>query len=123
LLRAAESLKVLAKRATSSPNGCLAAVTHSAFLKILLGMVLDEPLADAASRKVDNGGITVIDVPRNFQTRALGSNPRLLGGILSQAPSNFDLKIPICNVVKINESRHLPLIPQGELLERRSAKS
>jgi broad specificity phosphatase PhoE len=119
LNRAAESLKVLANEAEASSNGCLGAVSHSTFIRILIGMVLDEPLAEAASRKIDNGSITIIDIPNDFKTRGIGSNPRLLGGALSQAPSDLEVEIPICKIVRINESRHLPEIPKGKVLPER----
>jgi hypothetical protein len=70
-------------------------------------MVLDEPLVKAASRKIVNGGVTVIDIPKDMRTRRLESKPKLLGGALSQAP-DFELEIPVCRVVRINESRNLP---------------
>ena len=109
LVRAAESLNDLTREAKAS-NGCVAAVTHSAFLRILLAMVLDESLVEAASRQVVNGGITVIDVPKDTRTRPLKSKPRLLGGPISQVPRDFKLDIPVCKVVRINEKRHLPKI-------------
>jgi broad specificity phosphatase PhoE len=98
---------VLAREAQAS-NGCIAAVTHSAFLRILIGMLLDESLVESASRKIVNGGVTVIDIPKDLKTRPLGSKPKLLGGLLSQVPIDFELEIPICKVVRVNEARHLP---------------
>ena len=116
--RAAESLKLLAKEAEAS-SGTLAAVTHSTFLRILVALILDEPLAESASRKLDNCGVTVVDIPKNFSTKRLGTNPSLLGGgRLSQVPKDFELEVPICDVIRINESRHLPQIPAGELLTK-----
>ena len=104
-----ESLNILTEEAKAS-NGCVAAVSHSTFLRILLGLVLDESLLESATRKVQNGGVTVIDVPRKTKTRSLGSKPKLLGGPLSQAPRDFKLDVPVCKVIRINESRHLPVI-------------
>jgi broad specificity phosphatase PhoE len=110
LIRAAESLKALAEEAANAPNSCVAAVTHSAFLRILIGLVLDEPLVEVASRKVVNGGITVIDIPKELRFRRLGVKPKLLGGPLSQVPTDFELEVPMCKVVRINEARHLPTV-------------
>eukprot|EP00980_Cylindrotheca_fusiformis_P027429 scaffold20430_cov120-Cylindrotheca_fusiformis.AAC.3 len=119
LNRAAEALKFLGKEAETSPNGCLGAVSHSAFLRILVGMILDEPLSKAASLKIENGSITILDMPKQLKTRIIGSTSRLLGGPLSQAPKDFKIEAPICHVVRINESRHLPEIPAGKLLQDR----
>jgi broad specificity phosphatase PhoE len=107
LIRAVESLKALAEEAGKTSNGCVAAVTHSTFLRILIGLVLDEPLVEVASRKVVNGGITVIDIPKELRFRRLGAKPKLLGGPLSQVPTDFQLEVPICKVVRINETCHL----------------
>lgn len=117
LERAAESLKFLAKEAEASGD-TVAAVTHSTFLRILIGMVLNEPLVESASRKIENCSVTVIDIPKSMKTVPLESNPRLLGGGLSQAPSDFVLDVPYCDIIRINESRHLPIIPTGEILSR-----
>lgn len=118
LNRATDSLQLLVKEAKAS-DGTLAAVTHSTFLRILIALILDEPLAESASRKLDNCGVTVVDIPKNFSVKGLGTNPRLLGGSLSQVPKDFELLVPICNVIRINESRHLPQIPAGELLTQK----
>lgn len=112
-------MKLLAREAEASSNGCLGAVSHSTFLRILIGMVLDEPLFEAASRKIDNGGITILDIPKQFKTRRIGSRSRLVGGPLSQAPEDFEVDIPLCRIVRINESRHLPQIPLGKVLPKR----
>lgn len=88
---------------------CVAAVTHSAYLRVLVGVVLDEPLIKSSIRKIRNGSVTVVDVPKDLNSRMLGSKPTLLGGPLSQKPKDFSLSIPLCNAVRINETRHLPL--------------
>ena len=108
LERAAKALKCLTREADHL-NGCVAAVTHSTYLRILLGMILDEPLLQSTGRKVNNGGITVIDVKRDGSTRGVGDNPNFLGGSFSMVPRDFQLDIPICKVVRINEVRHLPV--------------
>lgn len=109
LVRAVESLNTLAREAQASKTNCAVAVSHSFFLKVLLGVVMDEPLAEAAIRKLANGGVTVLDIRKDKKsTRRLGPKPKLLGGPFSQVPPDFHLLIPICNVVRINECRHLP---------------
>jgi broad specificity phosphatase PhoE len=108
LIRAADALKFLAQEAEKSSNGCVAAVSHSTYLRILLGLVLDQSLLEMADRKIVNGGITVLDVKRDGLSRRLEPKPKLLGGALSTVPSDFRLDIPVCDVVRINEMRHLP---------------
>ena len=117
--RAAEALKSLANEAQKS-NGCVAAVSHSTYLRMLLALVLDESLLDTAARDINNGSITVIDIKRDFGTRSknkiitmkskIFSGP---AGVLqkrSPEEEEFKLELPICNVVRINEVRHLPAL-------------
>ena len=120
LNRAVESMKYLMKQAENSPNRCVGAVSHSTFIRILVGVLLDEPLVKAATRKIDNCSITVLDFPKGFKSRRLGPKDKLLGGLLSLAPPDFMLDVPICTIVRTNENRHLPEIPLGELLSRRA---
>ena len=88
---------------------CVAAVTHSAYLRVLVGMVLNEPLIRSSVRKIRNGSVTVVDVPKDLRSRMIGSKPKLLGGWLSQKPRDFTLSVPLCKMIRINEARHLPL--------------
>lgn len=120
LNRAVESMEYLVKQAEKSTNRCVGAVSHSTFIRILVGVLKDEPLVKAATQKIDNCSITVVDFPKGFKTQRLGPKDKLLGGLLSQAPSDFMLDVPICTVVRTNENRHLPEIPLGELLPGRT---
>mmetsp|Transcript_34664 Transcript_34664/g.84074 ORF Transcript_34664/g.84074 Transcript_34664/m.84074 type:complete len:359 (-) Transcript_34664:270-1346(-) len=120
LYRAVESVEYLVKKAENSPNRCIGAVSHSTFIRILVGVLLDEPLVKAATRKIENCSITVLDFPKGFKTQELGPKDKLLGGLLSRAPSDFMLDVPICTVVRTNENRHLPEIRPGELLPSRA---
>ena len=108
MTRVADALKFLAQEADKTSNGCVAAVSHSAYLRILLGVVLDQSLFEMADRKIANGGIIVLDVKRDGLSRRLEPKPKLLGGALSMVPSDFRLDVPVCDVVRINEMRHLP---------------
>jgi broad specificity phosphatase PhoE len=108
LIRAAHALRFLAQEAEKTSNGCVAAVSHSTYLRILLGLVLDQSLIEMADRKLVNGGITVLDVKRNGLSRRLEPKPKFLGGALSTVPSDFRLDVPVCDVVRMNEMRHLP---------------
>jgi len=109
LSRVCEALEVLVKEAKAANVPCVAAVTHSAYLRVLVGMVLDEPLIKSSVRKIRNGSVTVIDVPKDLRSRMMGSKPKLLGGWLSRKPKDFSLSVPTCNTIRINETRHLPL--------------
>ncbi len=106
--RATSSIVSLAKAASESEDGTCVAVTHSTFLRILLAMALDVPLLEAAAYSVVNGGVSVIDVPRNLPTRHLGKNSRLFTWLLKE---EVDLEVPVCHVIRINETRHLPIEP------------
>mmetsp|Transcript_21280 Transcript_21280/g.43767 ORF Transcript_21280/g.43767 Transcript_21280/m.43767 type:complete len:373 (+) Transcript_21280:44-1162(+) len=109
LVRVCEALEMLVNEAKAAGVPCVAAVTHSAYLRVLVGVVLDEPLVKSSIRKIRNGSVTVVDVPMDLNSRMLGSKPTLLGGPLSQKPKDFSLSVPSCNAVRINETRHLPL--------------
>ena len=89
------------------PNRCVAAFTHSTYLRILLAVFLGDSLADVANMRTDNGGINVIDVNLSGKTKTIGPKSKLVGGLLSQAPRDFQFQIPVANVVRVNEIRHL----------------
>lgn len=109
LIRVCEALEVLVNEANAAEVPCVAAVTHSAYLRVLVGVVLNEPLIKSSVRKIRNGSVTVVDVPRDLNSRMIGSKPKLLGGWLSRKPKDFSLSIPVCQAIRINETRHLPL--------------
>ena len=108
-MRACEALEMLVNEAKRADVQCVAAVSHSGYLRLLIGMALNEPLILSTRRKVRNGSVTVIDVQKDLKSQLIGSKPNLLGGILSQKPRDFNLSIPICKIERINETRHLPL--------------
>jgi broad specificity phosphatase PhoE len=109
LNRVCEALEKLVNEAKAANVPCVAAVTHSAYLRVLVGMVLNEPLIRSSVRKIRNGSVTVVDVPKDLRSRMIGSKPKLLGGWLSQKPRDFTLSVPLCKTIRINEVRHLPL--------------
>lgn len=89
-------------------GGSIAAVAHSKFLKVLLAAVQDMPLTIAVTSQQMNGCINVLDMKRNSTlVTTLGPKCNLLGGLLSNAPNDFDLQVPIGKVRRINEKRHL----------------
>lgn len=105
--RAIASITELASAAAMSKSSSCVAVTHSTFLRILLAMVLDISLFEAASLSVVNGGVSVIDVPRSLGTKRLGKKSKLFSGLNLE---DVDLEVPLCHVIRINETRHLPLL-------------
>ena len=109
LFRAVSAIETLVTEAKAAGVPCVAAVTHSAYLRVLVGMVLNEPLLQSSVRKIRNGSVTVIDVPEDLPSEMIGAKPKLLGGWLSQKPRDFTLSIPTCKTIRINETRHLPL--------------
>jgi broad specificity phosphatase PhoE len=108
LTSACKALEDLVQEANTANVSCVAAVSHSAFLRVLVGMLLDEPLLKSASRKIYNGSVTVIDIPKNFSSHDLGDKPMLLGGPVSQIPKDFTLEVPTSKIIRINEFNHLP---------------
>lgn len=74
---------------------------------MLLSLFLGDTLAQGANLKTANGSINVIDVNLKGETTTLGPKSKLVGGFLSQAPKDFRLEVPVANVVRVNEIRHL----------------
>lgn len=110
ILRAVEAVNTLAEAAASDacPNRCVAAFTHSTYLRILLAIFRGDSLAQVANQRTDNGSINVLDVNLSGKTTTIGPKSKLVGGLLlSQAPEDFRLEIPVANVVRVNETRHL----------------
>lgn len=67
----------------------------------------DQSLARAANLKTVNGCINVLDVNLKGETRTITRKSKLVGGLLSQAPKDWQVEVPVANVVRINEMRHL----------------
>ena len=103
LTRASLALNSLTDIAASN-GGSAIAVTHSTYLRMLLSIALDCPLAEAATFEQRNCCINVLDVDMK-KKKQLDKN--LFGGKLSLAPKDFKLTIPRTKVVRMNEIRHL----------------
>jgi len=69
---------------------------------------MDISLFEAAAIDVTNGGISVIDVPRDQRTRPMGKRSNLFSGLND---NRVQLDVPICHVIRINETCHLPRVP------------
>ena len=105
LHRAADALHSLAGIAKIN-GGAVLAVSHSAYLRTLLGAVMNVPLAQAANAEQRNGCINVLDVNVEGATVTLGPKSALFGGSLSIV-KDFNLTLPQTNVMRTNECRHL----------------
>jgi len=107
--RAAASIDALveAARQGTSRGDVVVAVAHSAFIRFLLALLSDEPLISSYSKfKVDNGGITVLDVDAVRKlTLAYGS--KVVGGKLSLIDKKTRIVFPETTIVRFNEVRHL----------------
>jgi broad specificity phosphatase PhoE len=94
-------------------GGYVAAVAHSAFIRMFLALVQGNlPLATAvATQNQANANINVLDVDMSA-TVERNAKSILFGGMLaSQAPNDFALVIPKTNVLRTNEIRHLKGVP------------
>jgi broad specificity phosphatase PhoE len=99
-------LGALVKEAEEN-GGTVAAIAHSKFLKVLLAVVEDTPLAQIIATQQTNCGINVLDMKRGTPLVILGPRSALFGGSLSNAPNDFELKVPSGKIIRINEKRHL----------------
>lgn len=104
-----DAVYFLSKEAANCPNRCVAAFTHSTYLRMLLALFLGDTLAQGANLKTANGSINVMDVNLRGKTTTIGPKSTLVGGFLSQAPGDFRLEIPVAKVIRVNEIRHLRL--------------
>ena len=106
LVRAASALSSLADIAKTNGGRPVLAVSHSTYLRTLLGAVTDTSLAKAVTIEQKNGCINVLDVNVEGATTMLGPKSGLFGGSLSQV-SDFELSLPETHVIRTNEYRHL----------------
>ena len=105
LNRAASALSSLADIAKTN-GGIVLAVSHSTYLRTLLGAIMDVSLAKAATMEQKNGCINVLDINVEGATAKLGPKSGLFGGSLSPV-SDFDLVLPETHIIRMNEYRHL----------------
>ena len=104
--RAASALSSLADIAKTNGGRPVLAVSHSTYLRTLLGALTDTSLAKAVTIEQKNGCINVLDVNVEGATTMLGPKSGLFGGSLSQV-SDFELIYPETHVIRTNEYRHL----------------
>mmetsp|Transcript_24705 Transcript_24705/g.49445 ORF Transcript_24705/g.49445 Transcript_24705/m.49445 type:complete len:425 (+) Transcript_24705:75-1349(+) len=116
---ALEALKNLATESSSVSNKLpsIMAVTHSTYLRVLLSMVDDSPLAQSAMTKIQNGSINVIDVNIEGKKSEISLTSGLFGGgvmsVLGLGATalgrmeDFKLILPKAYLIRRNEVRHL----------------
>jgi hypothetical protein len=73
---------------------------------MLLALVMDVPLLQAASFEQKNCCINVMDVSFK-ETVEVSYKSNLFGGGLSMAPRDFYLTIPKVQIIRMNEVGHL----------------
>jgi broad specificity phosphatase PhoE len=85
--------------AYETDSGSLVAISHSVYLRLLLGAVQDVAIFSSTSPQA-NCGINVIDFPHPTTST-----------IMNQFGETNESSIPKGNVVRVNEKRHLSLVP------------
>lgn len=94
-------------------GGYVAAVAHSAFIRMFLALVQRNlPLATAVvTQHQANANINVLDIDMSATVK-IDAKSVLFGGMLaSQAPHDFSMVIPKTTVLRTNEIRHLIGVP------------
>lgn len=115
LMRAVQALEQLSAAAVSSATGppSILAVSHSTYLRVLLSMVNDSPLAQSAFMKINNGSVNVVDVNVTGKKRPVTLNSGLFGGgrglgLLPRGNSgDVNVVMPEAYLIRQNEIRHL----------------
>ena len=105
IARASQALTALRDVAINN-GGCVIAVSHSTYLRVLLAMVMDMSLIEAGTMNVNNCSIHVLDLDCK-ETIQLQQSSAIFGGKFSLAPKDFKENIPVAKVVRLNEIRHL----------------
>lgn len=107
LERSVQALESLANVANTSPTiqGSLIAVSHSTYLRILLSLVDDAPLAESVLWKINNGSVNVVDVNTEGKRRLVTNKSGIFGGL--KWSNNLQLTMPECHLIRRNEVRHL----------------
>jgi broad specificity phosphatase PhoE len=90
--------------AFETETGCIAAVTHSVFLRLLLGTVQGSSMVftPVTSQQQANCCINVLDFPRP----TTGSTSKLASTTIPES----DFRLPNGRVIRMNENRHLASI-------------
>jgi len=114
LRRIEGALQTLVTTASQTETGVIAAVAHSAYLRMLLATVSDISLLSAYKLQQGNCCVNVLDFERRGSLVAASKKKEPsafslpAGGPVSSLP--LDLRIPAGRVERINETRHLQSI-------------
>ncbi|KAL7543100.1 hypothetical protein ACHAXR_012419 [Thalassiosira sp. AJA248-18] len=111
LERAAQTLDELSMMAMSSTSSSsILAVSHSAYLRILLSLVGDTPLVESVLWKIQNGSVNVVDVNVEGKRTLVTSNSGIFGGEIVgklKGSNGLKLEMPEAHLIRRNEARHL----------------
>lgn len=107
LERVHASLDALVEEASRTKTRCVAAVSHSVFLRVLLATLLDLSLFEASSLQQNNACINVVDLKKSQQRILTPNTSKVLGGPLASSQPDYELSIPVGEVVRVNECSHL----------------
>jgi len=112
LLRIEGALQTMVNVASETETGCIAAVAHSAYLRMLLATVSDISFLSAYQIKQNNCCVNVLDFQRGAAVnKHRGTSSSLLLSIPGGAPVSslpLELSLPVGGrVERINETRHL----------------
>ena len=90
-------------------NSPILAVSHSMYIRMLLGVCMNTPLAQAALIKQKNGCINVIDIDVKGRKKKISSKSKVFGGPLNsmKKENDFSFEFPLVHVIRMNEIRHL----------------
>ncbi len=104
LTRAVSALDSLTTLAANN-GGSAIAVSHSTFIRMMIALVMDMPLTQAATLEQKNCCVNVFDINMK-DVRRVDAKSNLFQ-ISKLVPQNFNLSVPVVSVVRINEINHL----------------
>lgn len=104
LTRAASALDSLTTLAANN-GGSAIAVSHSTYIRMMIALVMDMRLTQAATLEQKNCCVNVFDISLK-DVRRVDAKSNLFQ-ISALVPQNFNLSVPAVSVVRINEINHL----------------
>ena len=110
LERAAEAANEMGRIASDTSSTSMVAISHSTYLRILLSLVDDSPLAKSVLWKINNCCVNVIDINVEGKRRLVTSSSGLFGGDVIgrfRKDNGLELDMPECHLIRRNECRHL----------------
>lgn len=110
LERAAKAVNEMGRIASDTSSTSMVAISHSTYLRILLSLVDDSPLAKSVLWKINNCCVNVIDINVEGRRRVVTSRSGLFGGEVIgrlRKDNGLELDMPVCHLIRKNECRHL----------------